>query len=392
VVVAWDAMNLFFQKNKQNSNIVFIIDSLVVGGAELQLVMLAGELWKRGYLCKVFALRADGALVGKLESLGVVVINGGLSEGRNRFALLRGVLRLWRCIYENRPCVVHTYLPLSNFIGSLVAKLAGASMVVTSRRGMGTHQDVEPRWRYFDRISNALSDLISVNSRAVEIDTLRRDGVNRNKLVCIYNGLDISRFNLTADLRNVVRIKLGLSQTEFAWVMVGNFASYKGHQDLLLAFAQISNKYQSRLFLVGGDRGAQSCLVRTVANLGIASQVVFLGDRNDVAEILCAMDGYVMASHSEGFSNAILEAMASALPIVATNVGGNAEALQDGKLGILVPPHDPSGLQNAMQEIMNDQELRRKLGLAAQKAAFEGYDIHAMVNSYLKMYNLKVTR
>ena len=93
-----------------------------------------------------------------------------------------------------------------------------------------------------------------------------------------------------------------------------------------------------------------------------------------------------MASHSEGFSNAILEAMAAGLPIVATNVGGNAEALQNGDLGILVKSHDPEALGTAMQDVMQNKTLRKNLAEAAKVAAFEKYSVDAMVDSYSKLY------
>jgi glycosyltransferase involved in cell wall biosynthesis len=379
-------MSLSLQKNQTKACIVFVIDSLVVGGAESQMVMLAAELHKHGYNCEVFALRAEGAYFETLKSLGIPVTNGEFAKGRDRIALLFGVWHLWRCIYKKRPCVVHTYLPLSNFIGSIVGRLAGASVVITSRRGLGKHQDMESRWKYFDRISNALSSTISVNSKAVATDTLKRDGVDRNKIVCIYNGLSLSRFNLPANTRELMRSKLGLSKSDFAWVKVANLVGYKGHIDLLQAFAEFSNSFSARLFLVGRDRGAQSDIEVMVSKLGIASRVVFLGDRSDVPEILSAMDGYVMASHTEGFSNAILEAMAARMPIVATNVGGNAEALQDGELGILVEPHNHIALANAMQQIMDNKELRQRLAFAAEQTVREKYSVKSMVDSYLKLY------
>ncbi len=385
-------MSLFSRKGKPSFSVILVIDNLVVGGAESQAVMLAGGLNKLGYHCEVFALRAEGGFCAELESLGIPVKNGKFSKGRDRLALLQGVWRLWRCIYQSRPCIVHTYLPLSNFIGSIAARLAGASFVITSRRGLGIHQESDPRWKYRDRISNALSSKISVNSKAVGNDTIRRDGVDSKKIVCVYNGLDFSRFQFSADMRQSMRSKLGLSPSDFAWVMVANLFSYKGHLDLLQAFSAIPRNCVACLFLVGRDSGVQQKLETMVADLGIADRVVFLGGRSDVPEILSAMDGYVVSSHSEGFSNAILEAMAAGLPIVATNVGGNAEALQDGKAGILVSPHDPDALCSAMKKIMDNQESRENFSRVAKQAAREKYSVEAMVANYLDIYRVGLKR
>ncbi len=386
MVVVLDAMNLFSKKSPSRIKIIFVIDSLVVGGAESQMVMLAGELLRRGYACEVFALQAKGELFFKLNALGIPVSNGNVSLGRDRLALFIGIVALWRCILQNRPCIVHSYLPLSNFIGSIVARLAGASVVITSRRGLGIHQEMEPRWKYFDRISNALSNAITVNSKAVEEDTVFRDGVDRNKLHCIYNGLDPSMFNRTAFKYKQMRLELGLAPSEFAWCMVANLVDYKGHNDLLQAFSKLSASSSCRLFLVGRDRGAQSSIEIMISELALQGRVVLLGDRSDVPDILVAMDGYVMASHTEGFSNAILEAMASGLPVVATNVGGSAEALQGGELGLLVKPHNYEDLASAMQKIMDSQELRDKLSSASVLAVRAKYSLDALANSYLDLY------
>jgi glycosyltransferase involved in cell wall biosynthesis len=392
VVEVLAAMSMFSQKKLINYKIVFIIDTLGVGGAESQLVMLAVELHKRGYDCVVFALRAEGKFIETLESFGIPVINGNINKEKDRLALLRGILYLWRLIYKNRPCVVHAYLPLSNLLGSITARLAGASVVITSRRALGMHQEMETRWKYFDRISNALSSMISVNSIVVRNDTISRDGVDSNKLVCIYNGLDLSRFDLPSEMRYSMRLKLGLLETDFAWVKVANLSNRKGHVNLLQAFSKIYSNYKVRLFLVGFDHGIQQSLETITSKLGISDRVTFLGGRSDVPEILSAMDGYVAASHNEGFSNAILEAMASGLPIVATNVGGNAEALQEGQIGIVVEPNNPEALCSAMREIMNNKELCLKFSAAGKKSIREKYSVDAMVSSYLELYLREVER
>jgi glycosyltransferase involved in cell wall biosynthesis len=383
---------MFSRKKQLNFNIVLVIDSLEVGGAESQLTMLALELNKRGYQCEVFALRAEGPFLEILESNGIIVINGKLSKKKDRLVLLRGVWSLWRSIYKNRPCVVHTYLPLSNLIGSITARLAGASVVITSRRALGMHQEMEPRWKYFDRISNALSSMISVNSIVVRKDTIIRDRVNSNKITCIYNGLDISRFELTPKIRESMRLELGLTKSEFAWVKVANLVGRKGHINLLKAFTEIANSYNSRLFLVGYDHGIQHSLEVLAVNLGISDRVTFLGGRSDIPEILSAMDGYVAASHNEGFSNAILEAMASGLPIVATNVGGNAEALENGRIGFVVEPNDPKALSSAMEKIMCNQDLSKKFSNGVKQSIREKYSVDAMVSSYLELYRCEIER
>lgn len=368
---------------------MFVIDSLEVGGAESQLVMLALRLSELGHRIEVFALRAEGALRLPLEEKGIPIRDGGLVPERNRWVLLNGVWRLWRSLISMRPTVVHTFLPLSNLVGSIAAWLAGTPVLITSRRGLGIHQDGAPMWKLLDRVSSALSNRIAVNSGAVALDTVARDGVAPGKIACIYNGVDFGRFQRNLEMRGATRGFLGLSASEFAWINVANLASCKGHLDLLRGFSALLPADGCRLVLVGRDRGSQPAIEALAAELGISDRIILLGSRSDVPDLLSAMDGFVLSSHSEGFPNAILEAMSAGLPIVATDVGGNAEALQGGEAGVLVPAHEPQALARAMQEIMGNRSLREALAVAATKTAREQYDVTKMAEAYLDLYRAR---
>lgn len=382
-------MSLFSRKIAREPTVMFVIDSLEVGGAESQLVMLALRLSELGYRCEVFALRAEGALRIPLEETGIAIRDGGLVPERNRLKILKGFWRLWRSLIVMRPTVVHTFLPLSNLVGPMAAFFASTPMVISSRRGLGIHQDDDPKWKILDRIGSALSKRIAVNSRAVAVDTVSRDGVAPGKIACIYNGVDSGRFQRNLETRGTTRGNLGLADSEFAWINVANLASCKGHLDLLRGFSALLPADGCRLFLVGRDRGSQQGIEALAAELGISNRVFLLGNRSDVPELLSAMDGFVMSSHSEGFPNAILEAMSAGLPIVATDVGGCGEALQGGEAGILVPAHEPAALGRAMQEIMDSRQLRNALEAAASRTAREQYDVTKMVEAYLDLYRAR---
>lgn len=352
------------------------------------MAMLVLNLAKRGHESHVFALQPEGPLCKVLSDAGIAVHDGGYpfsgSTPQKLILLLRAFFRLWWLAIKLRPNVVHAYLPFTNFMGAVVGRAALIPVVISSRRGLGTHQDRHPGWKWFDRIANSLSTRITVNSRAVAEDTVRRDGVQPEKLVCIYNGLDCARFQVAAGTRARIRDELGVLEGEFLWVKVANLIPYKGHADLLRAFSGLPA--YGKLALVGEDRGIQAALEAQARELGIIDRVIFLGLRRDIPELLSAMDGYVMASHEEGFSNAILEAMAAGLPIVATDVGGNREALQDGKLGLIVSAHNPDALSRAMSELMADRELRARFSGQVARAAKELYSIDAMVDAHLKLY------
>lgn len=371
--------------------ILYTIGSLGLGGAESQMVLLIRELKKRGWRCELFVLEAKGPFKNILEQDGIPIHDGGyVSESRKGvkiFLLLRAVFRFWRLARHVRPDVLHAYLQMTNFIGALVGHAAKVKKVITSRRALGTHQDRHPYRKWLDKVANVLSDRVTVNSNAVRQDTIFRDGIAPEKLVLIRNGLDVSRFSEQEGGRDAVRGNLRLGGDEFGIINVGNLIPYKGHADLINALPKVLEKMGNvRLFLVGEDRGIQADLERLASSLSLSDRVHFLGQRNDVPSLLMAMDIYVMASHEEGSSNALLEAMAAGLPIIATDVGGNREALDDGQAGMLVPPHDPDALSLAIRKLLDDDVLRSQVAAKA-KACAQAYSIPEMVEAHIRLYS-----
>ncbi len=372
------------------SRILYVIGSLELGGTESQMVMLMRQLKRRDYCCELFALQAKGPFREILQRDGITIHDGGYQASAHKalktFLLLRAQLRLWRLALRMQPDVLHTYLPLANFMGALAGRAASVKKIITSRRALGTYQDRHPYAKPLYRIANALSDCVTVNSAAVRQDVISRDGMAREKLVLIRNGLDLSRFAHSGSDRGALRANLQLGSNEIGIIKVGNLIPYKGHADLITAFKKVIDENRNvRLFLVGEDRGIQNDLERLAASLGVSDRVHFLGRRNDVPLLLMAMDLYVMASHEEGFSNALLEAMAAGLPIVATDVGGNREALGDGVAGILVPPHAALALALAINTLLADEAQRARLAAQAKARALQ-YNVAAMVDAHIALY------
>jgi glycosyltransferase involved in cell wall biosynthesis len=377
----------------RNRRILFVLGSLTMGGTETQLVLLAGGLKRRGWDVDVFPLEKPGVLVDQLERAGVQVWDGGYRHasgtriGRlTRLLACEGRL-LWR-VLRSRPDVVHGFLPLTNFMTAVTGRLTFAPRIVTSKRALSRHQDRHPAWKRLDWIANTLSDVVTANSKAVAADTHARDGYDLKRIVVIPNGVDFSRLDQADRHRGEARAQLGLSSTDIAVGMVANLIPYKGHRELLEAFARIAaGDVRPRLFLIGRDDGIGTSLIADAARLGIADRVNWMGQRSDVPVLLSAMDLGVMASHEEGFSNALLEKLAIGLPVVATDVGGNPEALQDMPDCILVRPQDADdlarGLGDAIGRLDRDGQEARKV---RQRLVRERYSIDAMVDAYERLY------
>lgn len=373
--------------------VLLVSISLGLGGAERQLALLARELHCRGVDVRVFALEAEGPWLERLKNWDVPVLNGhfGKGGGPKPIRILRFAhtsLRLASVILWYRPTIVHSYLSLANLVASVVGTLLGVRGVIISRRALGTHQDAFPAWNRLDRLTYRLSDFTICNSRAVLEDSARRDRLGREKYRVIYNGIETSGRGPDGRQREDVRAQIGLDARHTALVNVANLIPYKGHEELLTAFKSVASVYpEVRLVLAGEDRnGWKRELERLAETLAISAKVVFLGRCENVPELLRAMDLAVVSSREEGFSNALLEALEAGLPIVATDVGGNREALEDGRFGLLVPSRDSSALADGLKSVIADIGRWRQIASNAPRWVQERYSVEAMVNAHLDLY------
>ncbi len=370
--------------------IVYVIGTLGCGGAEKQTLMLADLVREKGYRSTLFVLEAQGDLLSEAERLGIPVHDGGYvstaPRARKLMQLMRALVRLWRLLRNERPLVVHGVLPLTNVMAAFAGRAAAVPLVVTSRRALNTHQERVPGWRFADKLGFFLSDVVIANSNAVKADTLRREGGVPEKIRVIHNGIDFSAFHVAAIVRNQVRSELGLPEAAPVLITVANLIPYKGHSELLRALALVQKEYpEVRLLVVGEDRGIEPALKAEAARLRIGQRVLWLGPRSDVPRLLAAADLYVSASHEEGFSNSLLEALAAGKTVVATRVGGNTEMLEEGALGYLVEPGSPSSLADAIRLALPEALLHRERPEQAKKV-IERYSPQRMVEQYLEIY------
>jgi glycosyltransferase involved in cell wall biosynthesis len=382
------------ENRKQDSatgHILFVVGSLSVGGAEGQLAMLAKGLKDRGWLIDVFLLEKSGLLIEQLRQAGIPIRDGGYSTRGSRIRKMISVglcqARLLGLLLWSRPDVVHGFLPLTNFMGALAGRMAFVPLVITSKRALGRYQERDPEFKWLDRIANALSHVITANSRAVARDTQARDGYDISRIVVIPNGLDFSRFDDTRHRRIDTRNELGLSNVDVAIVMVANLIPYKGHRELIEAFARVAaSDRRLKLFLIGRDQGVLQDLIGDARRFGVSDRISLMGERGDVPTLLSAMDIGVMASHEEGFSNALLEKLAAGLPVVATDVGGNPEALDGMPDCILVRPQDVDDLARGLTEVIGELGADDRNREIRQSRVRERYSVGAMVDAYERLY------
>jgi glycosyltransferase involved in cell wall biosynthesis len=377
--------------NLKKKNILFAIGSLEVGGAEKQLLELISRIPEHRYRCHVFTLQSGGPLLGPLEHMGVPVYSGRVQRhelSRAPWKVLLAQWKLMRVIRDTKPHIIHSFLPLVTFMGTTAGRLCKTPLVITSRRALGTHQERLKVLRPLDLMANTWSHRVTVNSKAVWNDVVRRDHIDPRKLILIYNAVDPTPYESARLSRERMRQTLGLKPEEKAVIVIANLIPYKGHSDLFHATRAVLKKIpKMKLFLVGEDRGIRRQLERQASELGIFQAVRFLGRRSDVPDLLAASDLSVLASHEEGFSNVILESMAAGLPVVATDVGGNREAIVEGETGWLAPARNAAALAAGIVDLLKDPSRARQWGEKGRSRVRELFTVEKMVEEHLKLYD-----
>jgi glycosyltransferase involved in cell wall biosynthesis len=363
--------------------VTYLIDRLQRAGAQAHLGQLVSRLDRGGFEPEVVCLLAGGPVAEEMKARGVPVEVLGLGRLYGPRALAE-LVRFARRQRERRIDVLHTYLVSANIYGTIAARMAGVP-VITSRRDVGFSRN----WRLRlieERLINPLVDRVVAVSPAVAELTRHEHGIRPGRLVTIENGVDVEAFQPDGQPRDEARRELGLRDDEIAVGVIGHLSPVKGHADFLRAAAQVYAQEARTRFVLVGDGPLRPALEALTVSLGLGPRVVFAGTRADMPRVLSALDVVAVPSHSEGMSNALLEAMAMALPVVATRVGGNPDVVRDGVTGRLVAPRDPEALARALSELVKDPAARQSLGRAARRHVAETMSLSGMVRGYEELY------
>lgn len=373
--------------------LLFVTLSLDVGGAERHLASVLPELARRGWPVTLYCTNRLGAYAADVERGGVEVIGPPVERKPGRqgtldrlYASTRAGARLFSTIRRIRPAAVHFFLPEAYLIGAPTALFLRVPILIMSRRGLNLYQRNWPGAASVERSLHRHMTIVLANSRKVAAE-LESEGCPVDRIGLIYNGVALEGLDTPRD-RRTIRSSLGIPQDAVVAIVVANLIPYKGHADLLEALGRIAGILPSgfRVLCIGRDEGALPSLEGQRARLGLDRMVSFLGVRNDVADLLAASDLSILPSHEEGFSNAIIEAMAAGLPLAVTDVGGNPEAVINGTTGLVVPARSPELLAVAIEQLAGCANLRRRLGEAGRERAREMFTLAGCVDHYETLY------
>jgi glycosyltransferase involved in cell wall biosynthesis len=362
-------------------SILHVVDTLETGGLERVVTDLAIAQHQAGHSVAVFSINDTAGFRDELRSAGVEVVIGD-----KRGTLDRSTLRILRKAIKSRGVrIVHTH----NFVPNYYAVLASMGLrgvrLVNTCHNMGTRLS-QRRLRWLYRLSILGTSRVAMVSDQV-LQRLVESGIApRERAVTVLNGIPLQRFEHDAGHRVRARAQLGIADSALVIACVGRLVAVKNHQWLIEQLPQLVREFPDLQLVLVGNGALEQALREKVAALGLSDHVLFAGTQSNVADLMPAFDVFAMPSLSEGMSIALLEASASALAIVATKVGGNAQIIKHGERGLLVESGNSPQLIDALRRVLGDAALRMQLGEAARSWVQSNASIDVMRRNYDVLY------
>ncbi|MHB9118107.1 MAG: glycosyltransferase [Burkholderiales bacterium] len=292
---------------------------------------------------------------------------------------LVSVVRLAWLLRALRIDIVNTHSGVDSWIGGLAAKLARTPALVRTRH---LHLPLKRSWRNF---VHYLQDRLVTCGETMRAFLIRDYGFPEREVVSIPTGIDFSSFVPRRD-RAAVRQALGVPEDAYLVLMVGIVRAVKRHEVALRAVHLLRGRVANIRLLAAGDGPMIEDMRRLAEELGIAGQVGFLGQRDDVADLMGAADCLLLTSRSEGIPQAVTQALGSGLPVVATAVGGVPELVRDGATGLLVPAENPAAVADALERLARHPEFAQQLARQGREHVLAHYSLQAMLDATEREY------
>ncbi len=369
--------------------ILYLIDNFIgMAGAEKNLFHVVTGLDLNKYRPIVCCLQG-GDVIKILEQKGIQVINLQMKKIYDINAF-KQTFRLIKLIKREDVQVIVTYHKSSDFWGGMIAKICNVPVIISNRRDMG-YKLKKKDFLVYKIINKLVFNKIIAVSNAVKKMIVCRQTTPEDKIVTIYNGVELERFSEEVNT-DQLRHSLGLNSKQPVVGILAVLRPIKGHKYFLEAASIILKEIPTVQFLVVGyNRRGIGVLednpIRLSETLGIRENVFFTGRQSDTPKILSIMDISILTSLSEGFSNTILESMAAGKPVVATNVGGNLEAIIEGETGFLVPPKNPEALAEAIIKLLENKSLAHRMGMAGKERVKQHFPLEKMIRETESLYD-----
>jgi len=360
--------------------IAHIFLSLKIGGMEKIGVDLIKNLNSSIYTNHVLCLNELGEFGEELIKDGIPVVAFHKGDGFS----LSLIIKLIRYFKKHNIKIVHTNNPSPHFWGGLAAWIAGVKIRIHTKHGRNFI--TVKRKVILNRFSARFSTkIVSVSKDSVKI-TNEIEGVPLKKIHLIYNGVDTEYFRKTIIKKSLFK-EFGITKDTIVIGSISRFSLDKDYETLIKAFKEVVEVYPETVLLLVGDGETKKQMVQLAQDLYLQKKIIFSGFRTDILDLLNLMYVFVLSTHTEGISIALLEAMATEKPVIATDVGGNGEIIEHKINGLLVAENDINGLKNAILFLLNNETERNRLSKEARQVVLRKFSLKNTVEQYEKLYN-----
>lgn len=326
-------------------------------------------------------------LIDEMRHAGASVVELSIARVYTPNAMIQA-WRFLRLIKNKRIDIVQTFHQKADTYGAIIAWLAGVKHIISSRRDTGDYK--KSHYVFISRLIESWFEKIIVVSDRVEDALLKKEGVDRNRIIKIYNGVDSEIFRPPEPQEAAsARQSLGLAPSDFVVGMVANFRPEKNHEALFAGALKAKPSIpELKLLLIGGGPLFEHYSARYGHPASGDLDAIFTGSVHDVQRYLYAMDvACLIPKANEGFSNAVLEKMATGLPLIVSDIGGNAEAVTDGQNGFVIPPNDIGALRQALVSLHADPFERSNMGRESRRRVEQEFSLELMWRSHEKLYH-----
>ena len=351
-------------------------------------------LQKAGY--DVCAMCSSNKYLQVLEKNGIKIIQIDICRAFTPLQDLRTLWQLYRRFRKGGFDIVHTHTPKISLLGQMAAYYARVPVIVNTVHGFYFHDNMRPLKRKFyilmEKIAAKFSSKILSQSKE-DIDTAIKLKICKPEIIRqLGNGIDLNRFckkRFDTNFAVKKRKELNLQEDAFVVGIVGRLVREKGYMELFEALSGLLKKgYNVRLLSIGPKEPEKpdAISVSETDRFEISDRVHFCGQREDVDELMMTMDIYTLPSYREGYPRSAMEASAMSLPVIATDIRGCREVVDDGETGFLVPVRDAKALEQAIERLIENKELRSEMGKKARKKAEVVFDEQNVINIIMEEY------
>lgn len=352
--------------------ILHLITGLEIGGTEMMLLKTLPKM-QNNFDNRVCCIKGHGPIGKKLEEREIKIYYLDL---KNIFDI-KTIFKFRKVVKEFKPDILVTYLIHADLFGRIFGRIFGVKKIICSQRGSLLQWEF---LRFFDRLTKFLVTKYIVQTKTARNKLMKKLIAHENKFVIIPNGIDLNDFNFDLDIAKK-KNELGINTENINILCVSKLRDKKGHEYLLEAFEKIFETNQKLNLLIVGNGGNKKKLLNQIKAYRSKNNIYFLGERNDVKKILRISDIFVLPTLAEGMSNAILEAMAAGKPIITTDIPENRELIEKNKTGILVPVKDTERLSQAINNLIANPDLAKKLGFRTRQYVNSNYSLEKAISN-----------